>query len=240
MADWIDVVADAGGESRSEAREDIVASSWQLEEIADLLDASVEAPADRDPPTIEALLERVDRLTEALERVSGSTADGPDPAESADPRLGHLEGRVAFGATRRRDLEADLTGQLMALGDRLDALETAAVSQDAALTELTDAAVTDTDLDAFGRQTQESIASVDQRTAQRRERVNAEFHHLRTILEHLVDRTAATEAHLERAVETVEARLRSPAYPHCERLIIDGRTRRGPLGLFSSTLLEIV
>lgn len=188
--DWLDEMADAEGKSREELIQTLVSSYWTLDEMLNLME---QADADADLPT------------------SGpETSDGP--ASPGRRRLADVERDLA-------ERIEDLDGRLDRLRSELDALpdEAADAERDALVESLADR-VAEIEAEAEEGPAHADAAEVEAiadrvatlettftaRHEQLEERIDTEFGHLHTILEHLIettndleDRTTRSEAEAE-------------------------------------------
>lgn len=197
VGDWLEEVAQSEGLSKEEAVEELLSAYWQLMEIAEVFDGR---PGPTEP--------------------SDSTANDPDNVqpESGDdnsdlePRIAELSKRIerleqqtAPSSLRQTSNVEDVSHLLTRLND----LEGFAATLEAEVDDIGEIAVHTKDYQAFKQISKSFQESITNRQDRLQEQIRPEFENIRTILEHLLDRTDSNEARVERVISRFESHLDS-------------------------------
>lgn len=183
--DWLDEMAEAEGVSREELIESLVSSYWTLDEMLSLMEQ-----ADPDADLAEARTTgrpdgpRWKRLADVEQDLAGRIDD-------LDDRLAGLRSELEDGHDDAVVGDHDLESRVDELASRLDAMEAESADSPESASEVAEIADEVEDLEASLSSRQDALEA----------RIETEFGHLRTILEHLIsttddleDRTARLES----------------------------------------------
>lgn len=221
VLEWLDEIAEAEGLSREAAIQYLISSYWRLEEVVDLLDTgdsrsgsvvesepSEPLPA---PSEINGLHERFDTLLDDI-RARDERADERVDVHTALAELGerleHLEAALEGDSVGQDEPVEDWADELPESHSRLDSLAGDVTAVEDRMDALAESTVTADELDAIIEQTRGFQDSITRKHDSLRDRVVTEFDHIRTVLEHLVETTAANERRADRLAAELRQELR--------------------------------
>ena len=192
--DWLDQMAEAEGVSREELIESLVSSYWTLDEMLSLMEqADPDADLPDAGPTGHRHGPRWKRLADVEQDLAGRIDD-------LDDRLASLRSDLEGGrdAALADDHHQELEARLDELASRLDAMDAESaddLGRASAVAEIADEVET---LEASLSSRQDALEA----------RIETEFGHLRTILEHLISTTDDLEDRTARLESTTDEEVR--------------------------------
>jgi len=172
--EWLDETAKSEGRTRQELLETLVTSYWTLDEMLHLLEQT-----DPDSGLSLASSQFGGGDDARLDRLSDVETDLADRIDDLDERIRDLR-----GDHRARETPEE------AFADRLEAVDERVARLERTLPEAGGSSeAAERELDALAGQLRAFETSIESRHETLNDRVNEEFSHLRTIIEHLLSKT---------------------------------------------------
>lgn len=218
---------ETGRSEEDEFRRSVVELADRLERLEAVLETEAGTAAPEPTPEPPSLEDRIAAVEGRLESISAELDDGSrEDTDELDDRLSAVERRLESVRAELDDVaHGDLDELAAAVDDverRAESLAGELESVESRVEAVAETAASEEQLDAMTRQVRSFQSSITTRHESLHDRVHAEFTHIRTILEHLLDATKANEARLDGAVDELEAALRSE---RADREALAGITR---------------
>lgn len=195
--DWLDEMARSEGKSREEILETLVSSYWTLDEMFRLMEGA-DPDSDLSIPLDSADADTDER--DPADRIEDLESTLSDRIDDIDARFRHLrEGDVERASQPSGD---ELVESVEELRGRVEELERS-------LAEGEDVSASfERELEGLAEQLRTVRASLSSRQEALEDRIDDEFGHLRTILEHLIDATDDVDGRTARLEDRYDHELR--------------------------------